>query len=116
MRCEGAPVGAGFASAGDDEAAASGHSDAALGVAGDGEVDGSRGVVEAAFDESDVGLLDLAAAEGFAEFRVGEVVFGDEDDAGGLFVEAMDDAGAEDVAALREDWPRPRSALTSVPL
>ena len=33
---------------------------------------------------------------------MGEVVFGDEDDAGGFLVEAMDDAGAKDVAALRE--------------
>ena len=59
-------------------------------------------VVEMAFDEGDVRLLDGASAEGFAEFGVGEIVFGDEDDAGGFFVEAMDDAGAEDVAALRE--------------
>ena len=99
---EGAPVGASFARAGKDEAAAGGHPDAAPGVAGDGEVDDAGGGVEMAFDESDVGLFDFAIAEGFAEFGVSEVVFGDEDDPGGLLVEAMDDAGAEDVAALRE--------------
>ncbi len=57
---------------------------------------------EMAFDEGDVGFFDFAIAEGFAEPGVGEIVFGDEDDAGGFFVEAMDDAGAEDVAALGE--------------
>ena len=58
--------------------------------------------VEMAFDEGDVGFFDFATAKGFAEFGMGEVVFGDEDDAGGFLVEAMDDAGAEDVATLRE--------------
>ncbi len=42
---EGAPVGAGFAGAGEDEAAAGGHANAALGVAGDGEVDDAGGVL-----------------------------------------------------------------------
>ena len=55
-----------------------------------------------AFDECDVSLFDFACAKGFAEFGVGEIVFGDEDDAGGFLVETMDDAGAEDVAALGE--------------
>ena len=46
-------------------------------------------------DESDVGLGDLALGEHLAELAVGAVVFGDEDQAAGLLVEAMDDAGAE---------------------
>src|ERR1700723_1543602 len=83
---EGAPVGAGFAGAGEDHAAACGHSNAALGIARDGEVDDAGGVVKMALDEGDVGFLYFAIAEGFAEPSVGEIVFGDEDDAGGLFV------------------------------
>ena len=98
---KGAPVGAGFAGPGKDEAAAGGHANAALGVTGDGEVD-DAGVVEMAFDEGDVGFLDFAVAKGFAEFGVGEIGLGDEDDAGGFLVEAVDDTGAKDVAALRE--------------
>ena len=53
-------------------------------------------------DEGDVGFVDGALAEGFAEPGVGGVVFGDEDDAGGFLVEAMNDAGAKGVAGLRE--------------
>src|SRR4029077_1599245 len=55
-----------------------------------------------ALHEGDVNLLDLALAEGFAELGVSGVIFGDEDDAGGVFIEAMNDAGAEGVATLRE--------------
>src|SRR3984957_19372064 len=69
---EGAPVGASFARAGKDEAAAGGHADAALGVAGDGEVDDAGGGVEVAFDEGDVGFLYFAIAEGFAKPGVSE--------------------------------------------
>ena len=89
---ESAPVGAGFAGAGENQAAASGHSNAALGVAGDGEVDDAGGCVEMAFDEGDVGFLYLAIAEGFAELGVGGVVFGNQDDAGRLLVEEVNDA------------------------
>ena len=46
-------------------------------------------------EEGEVGLGDLALGEHLAEFAVRAVVFGDEDEAAGLFVEAMDDAGAE---------------------
>ena len=60
------------------------------------------GSVESALDEGDVGFFNGALAEGFAEAGVGGVGFGDEDDAGGFFVETVDDAGAKGVAALGE--------------
>jgi hypothetical protein len=99
---EGAPVRAGGAGAGEHDTAASGHAGAALGVAGNREIDAAVCLFEGALDEGDVGLFDLTLAKGFTEFGVGEIGFGDEDDAGSVFIEAMDDAGAEGVAALGE--------------
>ena len=81
---------------------AGGHTDAADEVAGDREVDGGVVFFEMAVEESDIGFGDLALREHFAEFAVGAVVFGDEDEAAGLLVEAMDDAGAEVSAGGRE--------------
>ena len=53
-------------------------------------------------EEGEVGLGDLAAGEHLAELAVGAVVFGDEDEAAGELVEAMDDAGAEVAADVGE--------------
>ena len=53
-------------------------------------------------EEGEVGLGDLALGEHLAEFAVSAVVFGDEDEAAGLFVEAVDDAGAEVAADVGE--------------
>jgi hypothetical protein len=75
--------------------AAGGHASAADEVAGDGEGDGGVVFFEVAMDEGEVGLRDLTLGEHVAEFAVGAVVFGDEDEAAGLLVETMDDAGAE---------------------
>ena len=83
-------------------AAAGGHAGAADEVAGDGEGDGGVVFFEVAVEEGDVGLGDLAAGEHLAELAVGAVVFGDEDEAAGLLVEAMDDAGAEVAADVGE--------------
>ena len=91
-------VGDGGASVG----AAGGHAGAADEVAGDGEGDGSVVLFEVAVEEGDVGLGDLALGEHLAELAVGAVVFGDEDEPAGLLVEAMDDAGAEIAAYVRE--------------
>src|SRR5229473_4861905 len=99
---ERAPVGAGFAGVAKYKAAPGGHACAALGVAGDGEVDSAVILLQKALHESDVGFLDLALAEGFAELGVSGVVFGDEKDAGSVFVGAIDDAGAEGVGTLGE--------------
>jgi len=99
---EDAPVGAGFASVAENDAAAGGHAGATIGIAGDGEVNGAAIFFQEALHESDVRFLDFASAEGFAELCVSGVIFGDEDDAGGVFIEAMHYAGAEGVATLGE--------------
>jgi hypothetical protein len=91
-------VGDGGASVG----AAGGHAGAADQVAGDGEGDGGVVFFYVAVEESEVGLGDLALGEHLAELAVGAVVFGDEDEAAGLLVEAMDDAGAEVAAYVGE--------------
>ena len=75
--------------------AACGHAGATDDVAGDGEADGSVVFFDVAVEESDVGLGDLAAGEHVAEFAVGAVVFGDEDEAAGELVKAVYDAGAQ---------------------
>ena len=68
-------------------------------------MDGQRGVdevaieLEQAVDEGHVGFLDGAAFELAGDSPVGLVGFGDEDEAGGVAVEAVDDAGAPRVRA-----------------
>src|SRR6266566_4500636 len=82
--------------------AAGGHAGAADEVAGDGEGYGGVVFFEVAVEEGEVGLGDLALGEHLAKLAVGAVVFGDEDEAAGLLVEAMDDAGAEIAADVGE--------------
>jgi hypothetical protein len=53
-------------------------------------------------DEGQVRLRDLALGEHLAELAVGAVVFGDEDQAARLLIQAMDDAGAEIAADVGE--------------
>ena len=55
-----------------------------------------------AVEKGDVGLGDLSLGEHLAEFPVSAVVFGDENEAAGLFVEAVDDAGTEVAADVGE--------------
>ena len=74
---------------------AGGHAGAAEGVAGDGGVDDAGIGADAALDEGEVGFGDLAGGELAGEGAVGGVGAGDEEDAAGAFVEAVDDAGAE---------------------
>jgi len=86
--------------------AASGHADASDEVTADGEVDGDvvfcKAALEVSVDEGDIGLFELAGGEHLAELAMRAVVFGNEDDSAGLFVEAVDDARAEFAADLRE--------------
>jgi hypothetical protein len=79
-----------------------GHTGTADEVAGDRKRDGGVVFLQVTMDESDVGLGHLALGEHLAELAVGAVVFGDEDEAAGLLVESMDDAGAEIAAGGRE--------------
>jgi hypothetical protein len=82
--------------------AAGGHAGAAEEVAGDGKGDGDVVFFEVAVEEGDVGFRDLALGEHLAQLAVCAVVFGDEDEATGLLVEAMDNAGAEIAAYVGE--------------
>src|SRR5579871_6372585 len=81
---------------------AGGHAVATDQIAADREVDGGVVLGDVAVDESDVGLFDVALGEHVAKLAVGGVVFGDEDDAAGLLVEAVDDAGAKVAADAGE--------------
>lgn len=99
---ENGPVCAGGAGVGRFAGRARRHFDAAFGVAGDREFDPSFCAGEFPLNKREIGLLDRAGLERFGEFGVGEIVFGDHDGSGGVFVEPMDDARAEGVAALRE--------------
>jgi hypothetical protein len=91
-------VGDGGASVG----AASRHAGAAEEIAGDGEGDGGVVFFYVAVQEGEIGFRDLPLGEHLAELAMGAVVFGDEDEAAGLLVEAMDDAGAEIAAYVGE--------------
>jgi hypothetical protein len=93
------PVRASFAGIGQGGGTAGGHAEAAFRVARDGQVDAAAVPLQKTVNESDVGLLDGAAAEGFAETGVRGVVFGDEDDPGGVLIEAMDQTRAQGIAA-----------------
>lgn len=72
-----------------------GHAGAAEGVAADSGRNGSLLTLDVAVHERNVSLADLARGEEFGEGCVGLVVFGDDDEAAGFLVEAMDDAGAK---------------------
>ena len=76
-------------------------------VAGDRAVDGPFVLTRTAVDECDVGLLNGALAELVGEGFVSLFVFGDEDEAGGVFVEPVDDADA--VVVRRVNHPVSRS-------
>ena len=91
-----APMGDGGARAGD---ATRSHAGTADGIAANGGADGAARRLEVAMDEGDVGFGESALGEHGAEFAVGRVVAGDDDEAAGLAVEPVDDAGAESVAA-----------------
>jgi hypothetical protein len=71
-----------------------GHARSPHGIAAYAGGDGAFVASDGALDECDVGFLDLAAGEHFSEGGVGAVVFGDDDEAAGVSVEAMNDAGA----------------------
>ncbi len=71
-----------------------GHFCAVPAVAGDGAVYGAGIVARVPVDEGDVGFENLAEAKLVGEGFVGLLVLGDDDQAGRVFVEAMDDAYA----------------------
>ena len=79
---------------------ARGHAGAAHRIAADCGGDGSLLALDGAMHECDVGLADLTAGKQFGERGMGGVVFGDDDEAAGVLVEPVHDAGTQ-VAAGR---------------
>ena len=79
-----------------------GHFLAVDGMAADGEIDRAGGFGRGAPHEGEVFLLDGVGGELGDEGSDGLFVLGDDEDAGGVFVEAMDDAGAEFAADAGE--------------
>src|SRR5262249_27042045 len=77
-----------------------GHARAMDGIAPDGEINAACFFLQNALDQSQIGFFPDALLEGFAEFGVRSVIFRDQDDAGGSFVEAMHDSGPQRIAAL----------------
>lgn len=70
------------------------HAELVGGVRADGGVDGAGGAAGASFDEGEVLLLDGVVLELVGEVALGGGVEGEEQDAGGVLVEAVDDADA----------------------
>ena len=66
---------------------------AAVFVLAEGRVNQSVVVTHVAVDDGEEFLLDSAGFEDFAEFAGGFGIFGDEDDAAGFAVEAVDEMG-----------------------
>lgn len=91
-------VGDGFAAS----LEAGGHASASQAVAADGGGDGAMILFKSAVNERNVRFFDFAARELGAEAAVGIVIFGDEDEAAGGFVEAMDNTGTKVAADRRE--------------
>ena len=85
-------------------------------VAADGRVDRARVIPDPAADEADIGPCQRMVLELRGERGVGGVVFRRDDEAGGILVDPVDDAGAlfpadagERVAAVREQRVDQRS-------
>ena len=79
-----------------------GEAGAMDGVASDGFFDDAVILFDEALDEGEIDLFDVAVSELMGERVVGLVGFGDDEDAAGEAVEAMDDARAERSLDLRE--------------
>lgn len=85
------------------------------GVGADGEVDGVGERFDPAVDEGEVAFVDAAVFELVAEFPVGLVLFGEDDAAGGVAVEAMNDAGAGEFLADGGESAAERAGVLEVP-
>src|ERR1700737_3589357 len=79
-----------------------GHTKALYRITRNGQVDAPMITCENAVDQRNVSLFYGAGAKGFAEFGVGKVIFGDEDNAGSLLVKPMNDAGPKCIPTLRK--------------
>jgi len=83
-------------------AAAGGHASAATKVAGHGKFDASSVAFYISVKKRDVGLLDFAFGKLLDELQVSLIGERHDQRAGGAFVEAVDDAGAQRAADVRK--------------
>ena len=72
-----------------------GHARPSQGIAAHTGIDGASLPLQGSLDQRNVGLLHLPAGKHFAQGGVGAVVLGYNDQAAGVLVEAMHDAGAQ---------------------
>ncbi len=82
-------------------AALGGHARAAQRIAADGQFNAALFFSERTLHQREIGFLDDALAKVFGDLGVGEIILGDDNGAGSIFVQAMDDTGAEQVGRLR---------------
>ncbi len=78
------------------------HPHAANDVAGDGQVDRAGVFLHPAVHECEVNLAQAAAGKHLAQLAMGAVVLGDDDEAAGSLVEAVNDAGAQVASGMRK--------------
>jgi hypothetical protein len=69
-------------------------------MARDRELDATAIARKQALHKRDVSFLNRAVTEIVGKLGVGEIVLGDEENARGLFIEAVDDAGTEGIVGL----------------
>src|SRR2546421_13113859 len=95
------PVGARLTRIRKHDASSSGHSDAALRVPRDGQIDAAALCFHVAMYQRDVGLFHFATPKEFTELRVGRIVLCHQDNSRGVFVEPVNNAWTQRVPALR---------------
>lgn len=110
-RLKDVPIGAGGAGVCGFARGAGSHAYAALGITGDGEFDAAARRGKFSLHEREIRFLNDARAKRFGKLGVSEIVFGDENCAACVFVEAMNDARAQLVATWRERLAAPKKCV-----
>ena len=93
---------------------AGGHTGAAHRIAAECCRDRSLLALDCAMHEGNVGLADLTRGKQFSERAMGCIVFGDDDEAAGVLVETVHDAGPEVAPCGRKRLETKSRALTRV--
>lgn len=110
-----APIGASFSSFGQHDAAAGGHARATFGVAPDRQVDAPVSFLQHALHERDISFLDLAPPERLAKLRVRKVILRNQDHAGSVFIQPVNDPGTQSVCSLGQLLPPPKQRVDQRP-
>jgi len=85
-----------------NEAASSSHSYAALGVPGDGQINAAALRFHEPVHEGNIDFFDFTMPKRFAELRVCRVAFCHQNDSRSVFIEAVNNAGAQRVPSVRQ--------------